>query len=457
MTQTFDSRPRDQEHVGQKSLGRRTFLRRTGGAAAVVAGTVAMQAIVRGAPQIIQFWTTQRATEQTQAYHEILARFKTEYPDYEVNLQASPAEKVWEKLTAGYAAGEVPDLISHLPAPPIVQLNDEGLVEPFDEVINAVGKDDFIPSMIDIYRDKDRGYYMAATVVNQVTNNMWYRKDLLAEAGLNPPVYWDDLLKAAKAMTKGDIYGTCFPAGKTDMGSIMLKTSVWQSGGYVVDPDLNVTFNSPEVVAALEYIKEIFPYSPAGSASYSYAEPINAFVTGRVATSPYTGLVLQNVSTQNPKIEDHISVRAWPYRRGGGQIGHRSGFTNLFIPKGGKNLKGAKLLAQWLFRRDSYVRFLHSAPGHNLPVLKSVANSKEFLAHPLLVKYRNELDVMLENLAGARSLLMESSKHKFNKKAGVLFSSKTLAEILQDLVVGGMSPKEVAARGADKIAKIMKG
>ena len=379
-----------------------------------------------------------------------------EYPDYKVTRRSAPAEATFEKLTAGFAAGQVPDLVSHLPAEVVVQLNDEGLVEPFDDVINAVGKNDFIPSMIEIYRAKD-GHYMAASVVNQSSNNFWYRKDLLAEAGLKPPTYWDELLNAAKAMTKGGVYGTCFPAGKTDMGSIMMMSALWQAGGTLVDPDLNITFNSPQCVATLEFIKEIFPYSPAGSAGYAYAEAINTFVTGRVASTAYTGRVLQNVNEQNPNIAEQISVKAYPYRRDGGAPGQSVSFTSLFIPKGGKSLKAGKLFAQWLYRRDNYVQFLHSAAGHNLPILKSVAVSNEFLGHPLLLKYRKELDVLIENMTNGRNPLKETPKHKFNKKAGELFSSKVLAEIMQDVVVGGVSPKEAAAKGADRIAKIMKG
>ena len=96
-------------------------------------------------------------------------------------------------------------------------------------------------------------------------------------------------------------------------------------------------------------------------------------------------------------------------------------------------------------------------PGHNLPVLKSVAQSKEFFDHPLLQKYRREVDVMVANMATGRELLQETDEHQYNPKAGEIYSTKVLPEIFQDVLVGGMSPKEAAARGADKIAKIMKG
>ncbi len=436
---------------------RRTFLWQAGGAAVLAGGVTGFPAILRAQTQTIQFWTTQRGSEQVAVYKDIIARFEKEYPGYTVNIQPAGAETIWEKLTAGFAAKQIPDLISHLPAEPVIQLNDEGLVEPFDDVINAVGKDDFQPSALAIYHDPKRGYYTGATVVNQSSNNFWFRKDMLAEAGLQQPKYWDELIPAAKAMSKNGIYGTCFPAGTSDMGSIMMMSSLWQAGGYIVDPDLNVALNSPEGVAALEFIKEIFPYSPPGSAGYGYDQTIASFVTGRVASTAYTGRVLFNVSSQNPKIGDQVSCSAYPYRREGGRIGQSVSFTNLFIPKGGKNLEGAKLFSRWLFRKDNYVAFLHSAPGHNLPVLKSVAKSPEFLSHPLLVQYSKELEILIDNMANGTNPLKESPKHKYNNKAGQIFSSKVLTEIMQDVVVGGMSPKMAAAKGADRIAKIMAG
>jgi multiple sugar transport system substrate-binding protein len=451
-TQKF---PVHQAKSGRK-VGRRSFLKASRTALAVAAGSLVMPGILRAQTPAIQFWTTQRGTLQRTAYQNIIGRFEQKYPQFKVNIETMGADTLWPKLTSGLAVGQVPDLVSHLPAAPIVQLNEEGLCEPFDDVINAVGKDNFFPGALEIYMDKKRGYHMAATIVDQTTSNFWYRTDLLAEAGLEPPKYWEELVAMAGKLTKAGRYGTIWPHGKTDMGSIMALQTIWQAGGYVVNPDLSVAFNSPEVVAALEHAKEIAQFTPPGSANYEYAETINGFVTGRAASTLYTGRVLQNIDENNKAIADKFFVSAYPHHRNG-RPGHTVSFSNLFIPKGSKNLEGGKLFAQWLYSEENYIEFLHSAPGHNLPVLKSVAESTRFRSHPLLQRYSKELDVIVANTASGRSILKESDSHPFNARAGEVFSSKLLVEVFHDVLIGGVPPKQAAAKGADRIAAIMKG
>lgn len=434
-------------------IGRRKFLKASGGAAAMVAGSIAMPRIARARTTTIQFWGTQRGTAQRAAYKAIIEGFEKEHPEFKVNIELAGADPLWSKLTSALAGGNPPDLISNLPAPLAVQLNEHGLLEPFDDVIKAIGESDFVSNALNLFRDK--GSYFASTVSNHTLSNFWYRTDLASEAGLEAPTYWDELITFARTLTKGNTYGTIIPHGKSDMGTVMLIQSVWQAGGYFINPDLTVAFNSPETVAALEFLKEASQYSPPGSANYSYPETINGFISGRTASTLYTGRVIVNLNKKNPALADKFSVVAYPHRRGG-RPASEAAFPSLFIPKGAGTVEGAKLFAQWLYKKEDYVRFLHAAPGHSLPVLKSVINSKEFMSHPMIVKYRKEVDVMIENTERGRTLLKESDQHPFNKKAGQIFSSKVLAETLQDVIVGGVPPKQAAAKGADRIAAIMK-
>jgi hypothetical protein len=52
--------------------------------------------------------------------------------------------------------------------------------------------------------------------------------------------------------------------------------------------------------------------------------------------------------------------------------------------------------------------------------------------------------------------LRESPQHKVNPKAGAILNARVLVEAVHDVVIGNVSPKDAAARGADKIAAIMK-
>lgn len=423
--------------------------------AASLAAALAAPAVGRAeAKTKLRFWTSQGAPTQMTAWKNIFRRFEEKHPEFTVAIELYSDDDLWTKLSAAFAARALPDLISYVQAYTIATLASQGLVEPFDDVIKSVGEDDFYAGMRDIY--KYRGHYIAATYNNQTSSNLWYRTDLLAAAGLPVPRTWDAQLKAAKAMTKAEIYGNSLPYGRTSMTSTMMVNFVHQAGGLIVNPDGSVGFNSPSTVAALEFLAAIFPYAPPGATNYSWGEVLNSFVTGRAAMAPYTGRPIAIVAAQNPKLLDKISVTAYPWRASG-HPAFDVPFNSLFIPKGAPHVAAAKELAVALFEKKNYIEFLLTAPGHNLPSLKSVAASPEFWSNPLIKRFRPEVELMIKDTAAGRNLVKETPSSPYNLKAGDIFNSGVLAETLQDVVVSKMSPAKAAARGGDKIAKIMKG
>ena len=433
------------------AIGRRGLL------AATAACVLATPPVARAQARVIQFWGTQRAPEQREAYELIIADFARANPGYNVTYDTVTEETVLPRLSAAFAARQPPDIISHMPAPFVFQLNDQGLLEPMDEVVQAVGASDFNPISQELFKDAQRGYAMAVCIVNGTTpGNMWLRKDLMAEAGVQPPRSWEEMLAFARRTTRRGVYGTIFSAGKNSMGDTQFLQTVWQAGGTIVNPDMSVAFNSPEVVAALEYAKEMASFSPGEATNYEYLDVLNGFVLGRAASAPYTGRVLINITRENPSLADKVTCVASPHRRQG-RPAFNSDFTALMIPKGARHTEGAKLFAAWLLRKDSQIRFLHATPGHNLPDLRSVAQSPEFFDHPLLRRYRTELEVMLSNTSQARNLLKETPQHPVNRRAGAIFSARVLSEAVQDVVVGGVAPRQAASRGADRIAAVMRG
>ena len=421
------------------TLSRRALL---AGSAALVLAAPAVRA--QAQKTTLRFWTSQGAPPQMAAWKEIFQRFEQRNPQYAVSIELFSDDDVWPKLTAGFAAHNLPDLVSYVQAYSVATLAANDLLEPFDDVIKAVGEDDFYPAMRDVYKYK--GHYVAATLNNQTSSNLWYRKDLLGQAGLQPPKSWDELIEAAKRLTKGDIYGNSLPFGRTSMTSTMMVNFVHQAGGLIVDPDGSVGFNSPATVAALEFLRQVAPYAPAGATSYSWGEVLNSFVTGRAAMAPYTGRPIALISAQNPGILDSISVVPYPFRTGGRQA-FDCAFNSLFIPRGAANVAGAKLLAQALYEKKNYIQFLHTAPGHNLPALKSIAAAPELFDLPLMSKFRPEIEQMMASTAAARNLVQETAGSPYNLKAGDIFNSGVLAEAVQDVLVNDLTPKAAAAKG----------
>ena len=420
--------------------------------AAATTTMLSAPAILRAQTRQLTMWSTQRAPDQVAAYEAIFAKFAEENPGLTVSLQYMGEDDLLPKLAASLAAGAPPDLISHMPPEFVMHLNEQGVLHPVDDVINAVGIDDFYENTTELLYDDEGGYFPGLAIVNSTTTGaLWYRKDMADASGFAD---WNAMLGTVKDTTKGGVFGTIYPFGKTNMGDKLLLQTIWRAGGMVLNPDGSVAFNSPETIAAFDYVKELAEYSPSGSVTYGYSETINGFVEGRAASAPYSGRVLINVAQKNPSLTDAVSVVPYPMAEGGRDV-FTGDFQSLVMPVTGEDPEAAKLLALALLRRDNYIDFLHVTPSHNLPNLKSVATSDEYFDNPIMTKYRPEVDAMILATSKGRSLLKETPEHPVNTGAGAIIGARIMTEALQDVIVGGVPSQEAAQRGADRITELL--
>ncbi|NOK24017.1 extracellular solute-binding protein, partial [Corallococcus carmarthensis] len=97
-----------------------------------------------------------------------------------------------------------------------------------------------------VYKDKNYG-------VPNSSNNLalYYNVDMLEQAGVKPPADWNELLDAAKKLTKQGVYGMSVSAVRTEQGTFQFLPFVWQSGSDVTQ------FNSPGTVEAIKLWKEL--------------------------------------------------------------------------------------------------------------------------------------------------------------------------------------------------------
>jgi multiple sugar transport system substrate-binding protein len=444
--------------TNKDGLNRRQTIKGLATLGGVTLGVTALGGAVPARAQeqkTIRVWTTQGAPLQREAYDFIVSAFESEHPGIKVNLEFYSDNDAWATLTAAFAGGDLPDVVQHLSSVFTGSLFARDLLEPVTDVVEMVGEDDFTEAALDVYRNPNGDAYFATVIGTAVLSTLWYRNDLLKAEGLTAPTYFDDWLNIAKATTKGDIYGVSLPYGAVGFSNFLLDYTIQASGGWLIAPDMSVTANSPETIAALEFLKEMREYAPPGANNYSFGETLSSFVSGAAATSIYTGRTLINLHSDNPSIEANVEAAHFPYRRDGGRPFATNSFASQFIPKGAKNVEEAKLFAAFQYRPDMYVKFLHSAPGHLLPILKSVGNSPEYLNHPLLREHQSAVEVMVDAASWGGAPVKPSKDHGLILKLGDIYGANVLAGALQRVVVNGESPAAVAAWLQDEVAKIM--
>jgi multiple sugar transport system substrate-binding protein len=150
-------------------------------------------------------------------------------------------------------------------------------------------------------------------------NVLNYRKDLLEQAGIEPPTTQDELLAAAQALTDADagVFGIALLGAKGSAVAQDYMAWVQQHGGSILDAEGKPALNTPENIEILKFFGELFNYAPAGSTDYWWDQRETAFRNGNVAMME--GWSIARAGYENPEISTvvgKVDIAAAPVKEG---------------------------------------------------------------------------------------------------------------------------------------------
>lgn len=403
----------------------------------------------------LRWWSPQSSPEQLAAYETQMRNFEALHEGVQVVFERTSDEGYAPQLAAAFASGDVPNIVTHLPSFAVSDYWSAGLLEPFNDVIEMVGPENYYEGANQIY-EIDPGVYAGTGIGNSAANMLWLRTDLMEQAGIDAaPRTWDQLLDAVSRMQGGGIYGAPLPYGRNSMTSLIFIGVIHQAGGQVFSPDLEVAIDSPETRNALDFYRAMREYCPPGATNYSWGDSLTAFVSGACATGIYTGRVLINVATQNPSIADDVTCVLYPTASEDIAPWTFNDFPSVFIPRQAPNMEASKQFAAFLFDPEGYIQQLHAAPGHVLPVLWTISENPEYLANPIIERYTPEVDLMSAAAAEGYNLGWESSDHQPNVKAGEIINSNVIAEMVQRVILNDENVDQVLSDTSSRIEEIV--
>jgi multiple sugar transport system substrate-binding protein len=108
-----------------------------------------------------------------------------------------------------------------------------------------------------------------------------YRQDLFDRYGLVAPTSLQHHLENAKALQqRAGVYGLSMMGKRGQPVFYEYMPYMYGYGASFFDKNMNPTVNSPEAVAALEYMIELSKYSPRGVTSFGWEESATEFLQG---------------------------------------------------------------------------------------------------------------------------------------------------------------------------------
>ena len=208
----------------------------------------------------------------------------------------------------------------------------------------------------------------------------FYRKDLFEKHSLKPPTTWDDVLAAAKTIQEKEsgsgMYGYVMRAAQGNAAVADFMPIFWTFGGEMFDASGKPTVNSPEGIAALQFMLELGKYSPPGYASFNADEVGAHLLQGTAAMSiNWPAWISKFDDAAKSKVIGKVEFTTLPSGRKQGQA--EIGNWLIAIPRYSQHAEAAMDFLVWASTAEQMKR---SALGGNPPTRKSLFHDAELMA-----------------------------------------------------------------------------
>jgi len=221
-------------------------------------------------------------------WNQVETDFEAAHEDVDLAIELQTFDKRDEQISAALAAGTGPDLVMITPDQVSSFLAVDGLL-PVDEAI-ADSRDAFFEPGLDVSTFDGKLY---GVPLFQNAQTAAYNKKVFADAGLEWPTTWEEVLAAAPILAKRGIAVLDYAGSPGPSLNVTFYPFLWQAGGRVfTDDGSDVAFDSPEGEAALNFLVELEKRGglPVDAASRGTGIEGSPFAAGKVGLRATTTL-----------------------------------------------------------------------------------------------------------------------------------------------------------------------
>jgi multiple sugar transport system substrate-binding protein len=350
------------------------------------------------AETIIEFWSTDNEEERVDVYEAIAERYMAEHPEVEVRIVPIEEAGVSQRIATALAANRPPDIIrmgvERVAAFAADEILDEDAAE---AVIAGLGEDDFRSSPLQMVTNPSTGK-RAAVPFDGWIQALWYRADVFEEAGLNPPISWDDINAACDALpgTGNLLYALALGTdpGQNYPHQIFEQVAI-SNNAWPFDEAGNVTMNTPEMIEALQFYTDLqrcaMPgpqYWRGARESYELDQSGMLFYSTYIMDDLVEGSGMEEGGNVEIAVEDlALKTGFAPEMVGPNGSASYGQLVTMGIPKGAD--PEAVDVVQFFLTGDNYQDVLALAPFGKVPVLKSAVDGWSGLS-PFFENYSDE-------------------------------------------------------------------
>ncbi|RNA68419.1 sugar ABC transporter substrate-binding protein [Alteribacter keqinensis] len=360
---------------------------------------------------------------------KLLEGFTEDNPDINIDVQAIPWDQSHEKLLTAVASGNGPDVLQ-LGTTRVPEFADAGILLPLDEYMDEYPEfapENFFDGAVESTQFDGETIGIPWYVE---TRALYYRTDLLAEAGFDQaPQNWDELKSAASSLSEeDDVYGFSI-----DMNDPIVPVILgWQNGADFVDENGNVDVRDEAFVEGLEFYVSFF--EEGISSTSGQMDTIEGFRNGVLPMFQSGPWMINLINEQAPEIEGDWDIAMLP-----GQDTNASvmGGSNLSIFHNSENVDESLRLISYLSQEETQLEWFD--------IVSALPSNVEAWEHESLSD-NPFLETFGQQLTEAKA---SPQIQKWDSLSGELLRS------LERIIVGGADFDEEISSFQDKVSDIM--
>jgi len=271
-----------------------------------------------------------------------------------------------------------------------------------------------------------------------------YRKSAVKEAGYdkipNDHAEYLKLCQALKKLNKPAGFALGNAVGDANGFANWL---IWSHGGYLVGEAGKVAINSKETIAALEYLKQLYPTFIGGTLGWGDPSNNRAYAANEVWLTA-NGVSLYFALKNDPAlraIAEDTEHQPLPF----GVVGkapQASLILNAMLFRHSKFPNAAKTYLQYMMESEQYDPWLTGCLGYWSHTLRGYAKSAVWDSDPKLAVYRHATD----------NQFWTGYKGPISHAAGTVAAEYVLVQMCASVASGQATPQE-AAREAERRAR----
>jgi len=346
---------------------------------------------------VVELWTTDNEEERVNVYEAVAERFMVEHPDVDVRIVPIEEAGVSQRIATAVAANRLPDIV-RMGIERVAAFAADGILDEdaAEAVIASIGAEDFRTGPLAMVTDPATSK-RAAVPFDGWVQALWYRTDIFEEAGLKPPVSWDDINAACDALPgQGNLLYALTLA--TDPGQNyphqVFEQVAMSNNAWPFDEDGNVTMNTLEMVEALRFYTGLqrcaMPgpqYWRGARESYELDQSGMLFYSTYIMDDLVEGSGLEVGGNVQIAVEDlALKTGFAPQMAGPNGSASYGQLVTLGIMKGAD--PEAQMVVEY-FLTEGYIDVLALAPFGKVPVLKSAVDGWKDLS-PFFKSYSSE-------------------------------------------------------------------